>query len=142
MVCTKCQRKLKKTELATPAVKRKNDMYYGSSSSTVGGGGDAKSKSSSATLGNTGISKVCHVRFIPGAPLEGPTSFQCTPYGTPMSPHHHFTRFLPSWANPMCLLALWYLGFSMAECCQHYDAGLCRCLSLIQSNDTCSHTSL
>ncbi|OJD16163.1 hypothetical protein AJ78_03652 [Emergomyces pasteurianus Ep9510] len=57
MVCTKCQRKLKKTELATPAVKRKNDMYYGSPSSTVGGGGDAKSKSSSVTLGNSGISK-------------------------------------------------------------------------------------
>ncbi|OJD24511.1 hypothetical protein ACJ73_04132 [Blastomyces percursus] len=56
MVCSKCQRKLKKTELATPAVKRKNDMYYGSPSSTVGGGGDAKSKSS-ATLGNAGISK-------------------------------------------------------------------------------------
>ncbi|KAK2794898.1 hypothetical protein FQN50_009822 [Emmonsiellopsis sp. PD_5] len=57
MVCSKCQRKLKKTELATPAVKRKNDMYYGSPSSTVGGGGDTKSRSSSATLGNTGISK-------------------------------------------------------------------------------------
>ncbi|PGH15446.1 hypothetical protein AJ79_02423 [Helicocarpus griseus UAMH5409] len=57
MVCSKCQRKLKKTELATPAVKRKNDMYYGSPSSTVGGGGDAKNRSSSATLGNTGVSK-------------------------------------------------------------------------------------
>jgi hypothetical protein len=55
MVCGKCQKKLKKTELATPGVKRKNDIYYGSPSSTLGGGGDAKSK---PTLGNTGISKV------------------------------------------------------------------------------------
>ncbi|GAD91786.1 hypothetical protein PVAR5_0362 [Paecilomyces variotii No. 5] len=54
MVCGKCQKKLQKTELATPGVKRKNDMYYGSPSTTLGGGGDAKSKS---TLGNTGISK-------------------------------------------------------------------------------------
>ncbi|KAG5301392.1 cript family protein [Histoplasma ohiense] len=56
MVCTKCQRKLKKTELATPAVTRKSDIYYGSPSSTVGGSGGANSKSS-ATLGKTGISK-------------------------------------------------------------------------------------
>jgi hypothetical protein len=30
MVCTKCQKTIKQTELATPAVKRKNEMYYGS----------------------------------------------------------------------------------------------------------------
>ncbi|KAJ9296501.1 hypothetical protein DTO271G3_5199 [Paecilomyces variotii] len=54
MVCGKCQKKLQKTELATPGVKRKNDIYYGSPSTTLGGGGDAKSK---PTLGNTGISK-------------------------------------------------------------------------------------
>jgi len=49
MVCAKCQKQQKKTELATPGVKRKNEMYYGSPA------GD-KSKSS-ATLGNNGIGK-------------------------------------------------------------------------------------
>jgi cysteine-rich PDZ-binding protein len=43
MVCTKCQKTIKQTELATPAVKRKNDMYYGSpagdkNKATLGGG--------------------------------------------------------------------------------------------------------
>ncbi|KAG7005530.1 hypothetical protein G7Y79_00019g047100 [Physcia stellaris] len=51
MVCAKCQ-KLQRTMLATPGVKRKNDMYYGSP--TAGGG--EKSKSSS-TQGPTGIGK-------------------------------------------------------------------------------------
>ncbi|BDD55329.1 hypothetical protein MPDQ_007083 [Monascus purpureus] len=58
MVCAKCQKKLKATELATPGVKRKSEMYYGSPSSTLGGGGDAKAKSGKGpTLGNTGVSK-------------------------------------------------------------------------------------
>ncbi|PGH23766.1 hypothetical protein AJ80_02196 [Polytolypa hystricis UAMH7299] len=57
MVCSRCQKKLQKTELATPAVKRKNDMYYGSPSSTLGGGGGGKGQKSSATLGNTGVTK-------------------------------------------------------------------------------------
>jgi hypothetical protein len=43
MVCAKCQKTLKQTELATPAVKRKNEMYYGSpagdkTKATRGGG--------------------------------------------------------------------------------------------------------
>lgn len=60
MVCTKCQKKIQKTELATPGVKKKSEMYYGSPSTSVGGGGDAsKSKpGSSATMGSTGIGKV------------------------------------------------------------------------------------
>ncbi|KAL4903275.1 PDZ-binding protein [Aspergillus multicolor] len=60
MVCSKCQKKLKATELATPGVKRKNEMYYGSPSTTSGGGaaaGSAAANKSKATLGNTGISK-------------------------------------------------------------------------------------
>lgn len=52
MVCAKCQKLLKKNELATPAVKRKNDIYLGSP--TV----DSKTSKSSATLGATGIGKV------------------------------------------------------------------------------------
>ncbi|EYE96497.1 cysteine-rich PDZ-binding protein, partial [Aspergillus ruber CBS 135680] len=48
MVCSKCQKKLKSTELATPGVKRKNEMYYGS---------PATSGSSKSTLGSTGVSK-------------------------------------------------------------------------------------
>lgn len=54
MVCSKCQKKLKSTELATPGVKRKNDMYYGSPASTLGGEG----KSGKATLGASGVGKV------------------------------------------------------------------------------------
>ncbi|KAE8371373.1 PDZ-binding protein [Aspergillus bertholletiae] len=53
MVCSKCQKKLKATELATPGVKRKSEMYYGSPS-TGGGEGSSRSK---PTLGNTGIGK-------------------------------------------------------------------------------------
>jgi hypothetical protein len=50
MVCAKCQ-KLNKTTLATPGVKKKSEMYYGSAASSSG---DKKS----ATLGQNGISKV------------------------------------------------------------------------------------
>ncbi|KAL2354298.1 cript family protein [Cryomyces antarcticus] len=52
MVCAKCQKLLKKTELATPNVKKKNEMYFGSPA------GSTKSASKgSATLGNTGVGK-------------------------------------------------------------------------------------
>ncbi|KAL3473971.1 cript family protein [Aspergillus californicus] len=62
MVCAKCQKKLKATELATPGVKRKNEMYYGSPSTSsggggAGGGGTATASKSKPTLGGTGISK-------------------------------------------------------------------------------------
>jgi len=59
MVCSKCQKKLKSTELATPGVKNKNDMYYGSPSTTLGGGSKGK-----ATLGATGVGKVCYDLFF------------------------------------------------------------------------------
>ncbi|KAI4134537.1 MAG: hypothetical protein LQ347_001438 [Umbilicaria vellea] len=55
MVCAKCQKISKKTELATPSVKRKNDLYYGSPASTSVGNSD-KSKTS-ATLRNNGVGK-------------------------------------------------------------------------------------
>ncbi|KAL2851590.1 PDZ-binding protein [Aspergillus pseudoustus] len=66
MVCSKCQKKLKQTELATPGVKRKSEMYYGSPSTTLGGGGSGAGGAGTATatagkakptLGGTGISK-------------------------------------------------------------------------------------
>ncbi|KAL5336371.1 PDZ-binding protein [Aspergillus crustosus] len=69
MVCGKCQRKLKQTELATPGVIRKNEMYYGSPSTSSGSGGGsgagtsgpgagtALASKSKPTLGGTGISK-------------------------------------------------------------------------------------
>lgn len=51
-LCGKCQKRLSVTTLATPAVKKKNEMYYGSSAGT-------KSASKpSTTLGNNGIGKV------------------------------------------------------------------------------------
>lgn len=52
MVCAKCQ-SLKKTELATPVVKRKNEMYLGSPTAER----SKSSSSSSATLGPSGIGK-------------------------------------------------------------------------------------
>ncbi|KAF5866423.1 hypothetical protein ETB97_011975 [Aspergillus alliaceus] len=55
MVCSKCQKKLKSTELATPGVKRRGEMYYGSPSST--GGGESSKSKSKPTIGNTGIGK-------------------------------------------------------------------------------------
>lgn len=56
MVCAKCQKVQKKTELATPGVKRKNDIYYGSPSSSTSG--KSTGSKPSATLGNTGVGKV------------------------------------------------------------------------------------
>jgi hypothetical protein len=53
MVCSKCQKLVKPTALATPGVKRKKDMYYGSPSAS------SSKTTSSATLGNNGIGKVC-----------------------------------------------------------------------------------
>ena len=51
MVCVKCQRLQKKTELVTPSVKRKNDLYLGSPAS------HERSKSS-ATSNTSGVVKV------------------------------------------------------------------------------------
>lgn len=51
MVCAKCQ-KSSKTTLATPAVKKKSYMYYGSPASS-----SSMTEKKSATLGQTGISK-------------------------------------------------------------------------------------
>jgi hypothetical protein len=64
MVCAKCQKKLKSTELATPGVKRKNDMYYGSPSTTLGGSSAAGAAKGKSTLGNTGIGKVCFFALL------------------------------------------------------------------------------
>ncbi|MCJ1383025.1 hypothetical protein MMC17_006138 [Xylographa soralifera] len=58
MVCAKCQKTLQKTELATPGVKRKNDIYYGSP--TASASSSAGRSKTSATLGNTGIGKLMH----------------------------------------------------------------------------------
>ena len=65
MVCAKCQKIQKKTELATPGVKRKNenDMYYGSLASSATSAGN-KSKIS-ATAGVAGIGKVDRLLYIP-----------------------------------------------------------------------------
>ena len=62
MVCAKCSRLTSGTTLATPGVKRKSEIYYGSPASGSGvGGSSTKSSSltskSKPTLGNTGVSK-------------------------------------------------------------------------------------
>ena len=56
MVCSKCQKSQKRTELATPSVKRKSDMYFGSPASSD------KSKSS-ATSNSAGIGKVGYAQL-------------------------------------------------------------------------------
>lgn len=58
MVCSKCAKLSKGTTLATPGVKRKSEIYHGSTagSSSANSGG-----TKSATLGQTGIGKVCVV---------------------------------------------------------------------------------
>ena len=58
MVCIKCQKILQKTELATPSVKRRNDMYYGSPATSVPSGSSAGKNKASVTLGHNGIGKV------------------------------------------------------------------------------------
>jgi hypothetical protein len=55
MVCAKCQKLSKSTTLATPAVKKKSEMYYGSPAGSSKSGDKTKT---SATLGNNGIGKV------------------------------------------------------------------------------------
>jgi hypothetical protein len=53
MVCAKCQKLTKSTTLATPEVKKKSEIYYGSPATTSKASG-----SKSATVGQTGIGKV------------------------------------------------------------------------------------
>jgi hypothetical protein len=53
MVCAKCQKLTGPTSLATPGVKKKSEMYYGSPA-----GSKSADKKTSATLGHTGIGKV------------------------------------------------------------------------------------
>jgi len=53
MVCAKCAKLQSQTQLATPGVKRKNDIYLGSPTAAT----SVKGKPS-ATLGNTGVTKV------------------------------------------------------------------------------------
>ncbi|APA15199.1 hypothetical protein sscle_14g099690 [Sclerotinia sclerotiorum 1980 UF-70] len=55
MVCAKCQKKSSgTTSLATPEVKKKNDMYFGS---PAGSSSSKAGTKTSATLGNNGIGK-------------------------------------------------------------------------------------
>lgn len=62
MVCAKCQKLQKKTELATPGVKRKNEMYYGSPASSMTSAGNNSKRS--ATVGVIGIGKVNRPFYI------------------------------------------------------------------------------
>ena len=85
MVCAKCQKNLKKTELATPGVKRKNEIYLGSptvdksktgssSSTTLGGSGIGKSKLLSKSAKNpyaaySSSCETCKVKVAQGYKL-------------------------------------------------------------------------
>ncbi|KAH8801507.1 microtubule-associated protein CRIPT-domain-containing protein [Xylogone sp. PMI_703] len=53
MVCAKCQKIMKTTTLATPGVKKKSEIYYGSPASSS----SKDSGKPSATLGNNGVTK-------------------------------------------------------------------------------------
>ena len=73
MVCAKCQKKLKQTELATPGVKRKSEMYYGSpATSGSGSASSSHTDKSKPTLGNTGIGKVSRCSPILLVPVTNP----------------------------------------------------------------------
>ena len=66
MVCAKCQKTIKQTELATPSVKRKNDMYFRSpagdkNTATLSGG---ISKVGSNPLFNACLSRNADSLFI------------------------------------------------------------------------------
>lgn len=54
MVCAKCTKLSKSTTLATPGVKKKSEMYYGS---PAGSSKTSDKTKTSATLGNNGIGK-------------------------------------------------------------------------------------
>lgn len=57
MVCAKCQKLQKSTQLATPGVKHKNEMYYGSPAGSASSSSSSKGKAST-TIGPSGIGKV------------------------------------------------------------------------------------
>ncbi|EPE04900.1 cript family protein [Ophiostoma piceae UAMH 11346] len=52
MVCSKCAKLVKGTALATPGIKKKNEMYFGSPASS-----SASGSKKPATLGQNGIGK-------------------------------------------------------------------------------------
>ncbi|KAK2625984.1 hypothetical protein QTJ16_004246 [Diplocarpon rosae] len=54
MVCAKCTKVTKSTTLATPGVKKRSEMYYGSPAGSSKSGDKTKA---SATLGQNGIGK-------------------------------------------------------------------------------------
>ncbi|KAI4146925.1 MAG: hypothetical protein LQ341_001940 [Variospora aurantia] len=56
MVCAKCQKQLKSTALATPAVKKKTEMYYGSPTGSSG-----RIEKTASTGGSTAAGKACAV---------------------------------------------------------------------------------
>jgi len=56
MVCSKCQKALKKTELATPGVKRKNEMYLGSPTAE-------KSRAATNGVSKAGLTQASPLRF-------------------------------------------------------------------------------
>ena len=64
MVCAKCQKLIKPTSLATPGVKKKNEMYYGSPAGSKTSSSSSGASKSSATLGQTGIGKVTTRSFF------------------------------------------------------------------------------
>jgi hypothetical protein len=74
MVCTKCQKTIKQTELATPGVKRKNEMYYGSPA------GDKNKATLSGGIGKVGsniLLNTCMLRNADERLIEQATEQKC-----------------------------------------------------------------
>jgi len=65
MVCAKCQKLSKSTTLATPGVKKRSEIYFGSSASSSTSKNGDKTKTS-ATTGNNGIGKVRNDSYTVG----------------------------------------------------------------------------
>lgn len=62
MVCANCQKSQKKTELATPGVKRKNDLYFGSPASHDKG--KSSTASSASGIGKVGVCILISLRSL------------------------------------------------------------------------------
>ena len=99
MVCNKCQKLGKETTLATPGVKKRSEMYYGSPASSSSSASGTKS----ATLGQTGIGKSKLLSKNAKNPYAQYSS-SCTKCKTKISQGHSYCNKCAYQANSTCSL--------------------------------------
>jgi hypothetical protein len=92
MVCNKCQKLIKGTSLATPEVKKKSELYYGSSASSSSASTKGTGASKSTTLGQSGVvkskllSKSAKNPYAQYSRYAHPRVLALLPRSTPMEP--------------------------------------------------------